>query len=114
MKVENQDGIIVLKELFAGVMLETPTGDALGLRMKEDGGFEVVYGDKVYRLRDGRIKVSNNSLVEEIKENASKMRSPKVIQVKMGPDGPELTGMEEQEAHIQEILEKLFGGAIRS
>jgi len=56
MKVEaNDKGEIILKEVFSGVGLESPSGDEFGICMR-DSGFEFRYGGYWYSAQNGKIE----------------------------------------------------------
>ena len=53
MKVDvNGDGDLVLKHLYNGVVLESDSGEKLGICMR-DSGFEFNYHDTWYSAKDG-------------------------------------------------------------
>jgi len=57
MKIEtNEKSEIILKEVFSGIGLETPSGETLNICMR-DGGFEFSYGNKWHRAVGGKIEV---------------------------------------------------------
>jgi hypothetical protein len=55
MKLEaNENGEIILKEVFSGVGLQTTEGDTFGICMR-DFGFEFNYGGKRYKAEYGEV-----------------------------------------------------------
>jgi len=55
MKIEaNNNGEIILKEVFSGVGLESPDKEFFGICMR-DSGFEFNYGNQWYEAKEGVI-----------------------------------------------------------
>jgi len=48
-------GEMVLKDVFGGIVMETPDGEYLRVWMR-DGGYEISYGGRVYTLRDNNVE----------------------------------------------------------
>ena len=56
MKIEvNEEREIILKEVFSGVGLESPSGEEFGICMR-DSGFEFNYADEWWEAKNGKIK----------------------------------------------------------
>jgi len=57
MKIEVQDDrSIALKEVFSGVLFISPSGEELGICMR-DSGFEFQYSDTWYEAKNGQLRL---------------------------------------------------------
>lgn len=65
MKIEvNEQSEIILKEVFSGIGLESPSGEEFSICMR-DSGFEFNYGGKWYRAAEGILTSLDNEPIQE-------------------------------------------------
>jgi hypothetical protein len=65
MKIEtNEQSEIILKEVFSGIGLESPSGEKFSICMR-DSGFEFNYGGKWYRAVEGILTSLDNEPIQE-------------------------------------------------